>query len=262
VAACPYCGTAQRDRPASPETDVASTMRFSIGVVGACVLLYLAALLLDSRASGEAPSITDGPSYETWQRIAAVEAPAVYERGEWWRIVSSMFVHFGIIHLALNLAWIVYLTPLCASTFRFHRTVAVYLFGGVGGSFGWLLVQGREPGIAGGASGAVCALVGGLLAYSLRRKGPDGRLLRERMTRDTLFIVIWSLAVAKLAQNSVGHAAHAGGWIAGFAIGWFAGNHVPEGGRADRFWRRCAWAGVALLVVAAAFVERAAASPA
>jgi len=228
-------------------------------VCGACLFLYAAALLLDSRWTREAIDPFRGPSLSTWLRLGALDSAAVTSDGEWWRLVSAMFVHFGALHVLLNLGWIVHLAPICAQTFGHHRTVALYVGGGIAGALGSLATL--PPGVVGGgASGAVCALVGGLLAYALRRRTFEGRILRDKMVRDTILLVVWSLAMHQLGV-SIGHAAHAAGWAGGFAIGWSAGDRAPPGGRADRVWRAGAWASFAALGATAGFLVVHAARP-
>lgn len=249
---CPYCGNEGAAKPVSPTTDAARTVRFLLGVCGACLFLYAAALVLDFHARREATDLFGGPSLATWARLGALDPAAVTPGGEWWRLVTSIFVHFGALHVLLNLGWIVHLAPICANTFGHDRTVALYVGGGVAGSLGSLATLPPEV-IGGGASGAVCALVGGLLAFALRRRSFEGRILRDKMVRDSIFLVVWSLAMYQLGIP-IGHAAHVAGWAGGFAIGWYAGDLAPPGGRADRAWRAGAWASYAALAASAAFV--------
>lgn len=91
--------------------------------------------------------------------------------GEWWRVLSSGFLHGGFIHLALNMFVLYILGRLVEPAIGTSRFVAIYLVSLVGGSFGALLLT--EPAVnTVGASGAIYGLFAATLLIA-RNRGLD-----------------------------------------------------------------------------------------
>ncbi|MCG8921742.1 rhomboid family intramembrane serine protease [Lentzea sp. CC55] len=129
--------------------------------------------------------------------------PEVTANGEWWRILTSGFMHFGLIHLALNMAALFVVGPIVEQELGKLRYSAVYLLSLLGGSaaafyFGTICQQ------LAGASGAVFGLMGALLIVFKRQK------------RDisTILVVVGINLVSNLFTNAslLGH-------LGGFVIG-------------------------------------------
>lgn len=87
--------------------------------------------------------------------------------GEWWRVVTAGFLHYGLIHLAMNM-WALYiLGSLTERVLGRARFLAVYFVALLAGSFGALVVT---PGaLTVGASGAIFGLLGALLVVARSR---------------------------------------------------------------------------------------------
>ncbi len=99
----------------------------------------------------------------------ALYGPAV-AAGEWWRLVTSGFLHYGFIHLAFNMIILVQLGAMLEPTLGRLRFGVLYATALLGGSFGALLLQ---PGArTAGASGAVFGLMGAAVV-GMRRRGVD-----------------------------------------------------------------------------------------
>ncbi|SDP77662.1 Membrane associated serine protease, rhomboid family [Lentzea jiangxiensis] len=129
--------------------------------------------------------------------------PELTANGEWWRILTSGFMHFGLLHLALNMAALFVVGPIVEQELGKLRYSAVYLLSLLGGSaaafyFGTVCQQ------LAGASGAVFGLMGALLIVFKRQK------------RDisTILVVVGINLVSNLFTNAslLGH-------LGGFVIG-------------------------------------------
>lgn len=135
-------------------------------------------------------------------------APATAD-GEWWRLGSAMFLHFGVLHLGLNMLALWEVGVLLERVLGSPRFFLVYLIAGLGGNLLSLVMQG-ERAVSGGASGAIFGLYGAL-AISLweRRESIDRREHRWLFYGTALFIGIsYGLGfVVKGIDNS----AHLGG---------------------------------------------------
>ncbi len=88
-------------------------------------------------------------------------------RGQWWRLITACFVHMGLIHILMNMWVLRGLGGLAEQMWGRARFLTIYLLAGFGGSClamvfpPVLLVNGRaESVLMGGASGAICGLIG------------------------------------------------------------------------------------------------------
>ena len=136
--------------------------------------------------------------------------------GEWWRILTSAFLHLGILHLALNM-WALYLFgPLLEQLYGHIEYLAIYLLCAAGGSVLTILVAPDQAAV--GASGAIFGLLGLAFAVSRRR-----HLALPRQTRAVLG-QIGSLLVINLAFTffvpGISITGHLGGLAVGLLLGW------------------------------------------
>jgi rhomboid protease GluP len=135
--------------------------------------------------------------------------------GQWWRILTSMFLHFGIIHIASNMYCLLILGSLAERLMGRAAYLVLYFGAGLAGSLLSLAVHPQI--VSAGASGGVFGVAGGLVTYLWLEKAPlDYASARGQLQRLGVFIginVIYSL------QAGVDMMAHVGGLVAGLAIG-------------------------------------------
>ncbi|WP_166021931.1 rhomboid family intramembrane serine protease [Streptomyces chilikensis] len=130
--------------------------------------------------------------------------------GEWHRLVTSVFTHVDLRHIALNMLtlWLVG-GPLEEALGR-ARYLTLYLVSGLAGSaLGYLLMPPDSTAL--GASGATFGLFGALLMLQ-RRLGRD--------LRPVLVLLVLNLAMPFLPGTSIGWQAHVGGLVAGGVMGF------------------------------------------
>lgn len=89
--------------------------------------------------------------------------------GQWWRLVTAMFIHFGIVHLSMNLWALRDVGRLVERLYGPWRFAAIYVLSGVLGNLLSLVVQGNQA-MSGGASGAIFGLYGALLVFLWRER--------------------------------------------------------------------------------------------
>lgn len=99
----------------------------------------------------------------------ALFGPAV-AAGEWWRLVTSGFLHYGLIHVGFNMVLLYQLGSMLEPTLGRARFAALYAASLLAGSFGALLLQ--PDALTAGASGAVYGLMGAAV-IGMRRRGVD-----------------------------------------------------------------------------------------
>ncbi|HEU5473144.1 MAG TPA: rhomboid family intramembrane serine protease [Actinophytocola sp.] len=102
--------------------------------------------------------------------------PALVSQGEWWRLITAGFLHYGPVHIALNMIALYLLGRDLEPVLGRVRFTAVYLVSLLGGSVAVFLFGGLLTPVA-GASGAVFGLMGGLAVVVLRLRIPPGPVL-------------------------------------------------------------------------------------
>ena len=146
----------------------------------------------------------------------AAYAPYIM-RGEYYRLFTSMFLHFGLTHLLYNMVCLLSLGDLLEKIVGPVRYLAIYLLGGMAGSL-LSLLRGLHSvfiPVCAGASGAIFAVIGALLSIVLRLRNEQSRAMSKRLAL---------MAVLMIAQgfmeNGTDNAAHIGGFIGGLVLGF------------------------------------------
>jgi membrane associated rhomboid family serine protease len=136
---------------------------------------------------------------------------AVLQNGEWWRLVTSAFLHGGIAHIALNMIALYQIGQFVELLYGRGRYALVYVLAMLGSG---LLVTFLAPNqVTIGASGAIFGLFGALVAAGLRL-GARGRSLITQ----TLPIIVINL-VFTFSVPGISWEAHVGGLVTGFVAG-------------------------------------------
>ena len=145
----------------------------------------------------------------------AMLAPAVLEGKEYYRLVTAMFMHFGISHLLNNMVLLGALGWNLELEVGKVRFVIIYLISGIGGNVLSLYhgLSTETYAVSAGASGAIFGLMGALLYVVIANRGRLGRLSGKGL----LFMVALSLYFG-LTSSGVDNWAHIGGLISGFIL--------------------------------------------
>jgi rhomboid protease GluP len=138
--------------------------------------------------------------------------------GDWWRLLTAMFLHFGILHLGLNMYALfmvgVYLEPMLGKL----RYITAYLCTGLIASLVSTIWLKDKLIPAAGASGAVFGMYGVFLALLTTNIIP--KQLRNAMLQSTLIFVAYNVFYGFKPGSGIDNAAHLGGLISGFIIGY------------------------------------------
>ena len=151
------------------------------------------------------------------QSQLSLSGPAV-TGGDWYRLVSSGFVHYGLIHIGFNMLLLYQLGLLLEPALGRFRFVALYFAALLAGSFGALLLNPTV--LSGGASGAVFGLFGAAAA-GLHRRG-----VRVMETGIGALLVINLIFTFVIPGISIG--AHLGGLVGGTVTGWVMLHPTPR----------------------------------
>jgi rhomboid protease GluP len=156
--------------------------------------------------------------------------------GEWWRLGSALFLHFGLLHLAMNMLSLWDGGRLVERMYGPGRFVLIYFCSGLSGNLLSLIAQGDRA-VSGGASGAIFGVYGALMVFLLRE--------RRRLNSSEFKWLFWGAVGFSAVTIGLGlqitgidNAAHIGGLLAGILSG--AALSRPFGARngaRTSFWR-------------------------
>ena len=159
---------------------------------------------------------------ETLHRLGALEPWAVRFDGEYWRLVTSLFLHYGPLHLIFNLYALFIIGPGLERAIGSVRFATYYLLSGLGSSAGVLLLRFFEFTRADqlvGASGCVMGVVGVWAGFLLRHRHEP---MAGRRLKNILLIVAVQTAF-DLSTPQISMAAHLSGLVSGVVMGLLVG---------------------------------------
>lgn len=167
--------------------------------------------------------------------------------GQWWRLFTSMFLHFGAIHLIFNM-WALYDTGRVVERIYGNGVFLVlYLVAGVAGSITSLLVHAQVN--SAGASGAIFGVFGAMLAFMLARRGEVPATIMRAHRGSTMAFIGYSL-VFGFIHPGIDNAAHIGGLTAGLLLGLGVARPLDPQLRARRTGQLAGAMAAALVVLA------------
>jgi len=140
--------------------------------------------------------------------------------GEFWRFITPLFVHAGILHIFVNMYSLYALGPMVEEFFGTPRMLVVYFFSGI---MGVILSFAFNPYPSVGASAAIFGLLGALGTFLLLHRALLGHTGKTYL-RQIVFVALLNLALG-LAPN-IDNWGHIGGLLAGCALAWFLGPQI------------------------------------
>jgi len=181
------------------------------GPVVATLIVANLAMFAVELASGIDPF---KPQVDKVVQLGANYAPLTLH-GEWWRLFTSMFLHYGIIHIAMNMLCL-YQGRVVERLYGSIGFGAIYLVAGLAGSIASVVRQTNAA--SAGASGAVFGVFGAFGAFILLRRERMNPEAVQKITRSLGSFFIINFAYGALTPG-IDMSAHVGGLIGGFASG-------------------------------------------
>ena len=178
--------------------------------------------------------------------------PATLE-GQWWRLLSSTFIHGGIIHLALNMQCLWQLGKLTERLYGNWTFLLLYILSGLGGSVASLWWNPNTLSV--GASGAIFGVAGGLVAFLYLGKLPLPRGATQSILSSTLVFVGYNLLYG-FTSTGIDNAAHIGGLVTGALVGALLTRPLPPPPGSSRLPKAFIAAGLVLLLVVGTLLVR------
>ena len=136
--------------------------------------------------------------------------------GQWWRLATALFLHFGVVHLALNMWALWDVGRLVEQLYGRWRFALLYLASGVFGNLLSLVLQGNRA-VSGGASGAVFSLYGALLVFLWRERNHVPRHEFRWLFGAAIVFTVVTLGMG-LVIPGIDNAAHIGGLVCGAVL--------------------------------------------
>lgn len=215
-----------------------SSMVVTQAIFGVNVAVFIAMLLAGV-------SMLDNPAGQDLVHWGANYGPLTVS-GQWWRLLTCVFVHGGLLHIAFNMWCLWDLGRLAESVYGHWTFAVVYLISGIAASLASLI---WNPSILSvGASGAIFGIAGALIAsfylgeFSLPRAAMSG------MLRSVVVFVGYNLFFGAVIAHT-DNAAHIGGLLMGLLLGALIAKGAPSH---DDFLRRIAVLLVGALIVVGA----------
>jgi len=246
AASCTLCGTslkAPRTRESSAPGRVLGGLipvpsTATSALVAANIALFSISWYLTQAAASAlkpAPSL-GGIDGEVLLRLGSTHQ---IHPGEWWRLVTAIFLHAGLLHIGMNLWCLIDLGPAVESLFSTPKFICLYLVTGVAG----FIVSGmlNPGGNSVGASGAILGLIGVLIGASFHH-GQTGKAYRGELWKWVMYI-----AIIGLMGLGVDNAAHAGGLLSGLLLGYLVPEGEPDTRSSENLWNVLAVASVVII---------------
>ena len=199
-----------------------STITLTHVIFGACIAVFIAMLL----ATGDPAAYLLDPSRQFPSRVSipfGANAGPFTLSGDWWRLLSYMFLHGSTLHILFNMWCLWDLGKLCESLYGRWTYAAIYLITGVGGGLASLIWNPRVLSV--GASGAIFGLAGALLASLYLGEFSLPRFAIGATLRSLAFFIGFNLLfgagfnIFGGGAGGIDNACHVGGLVSGLALG-------------------------------------------
>jgi membrane associated rhomboid family serine protease len=172
-------------------------------LIGLNVSVYLLQLLMGAGVNANSGWIYEHGVLVSTAVDSSGQVVGVAE-GEWWRLITAAFLHYGPLHLGMNMLILWIIGPRLEEYFGHGRYALVYIVSGLAGSAGALLWSPNALTV--GASGAIWGIMGAALVLEARRIWVFGG--------QAMGLVVFNLAITFLIPGiSIG--GHVGGGIGG-----------------------------------------------
>lgn len=168
-----------------------------------------------------------GPSNASTQLAWGANFGPATQDHQWWRLATALFVHFGFLHLALNMWALWDVGRLVERLYGTWRFLLVYVGAGVFGNLLSLVVQGNVA-VSAGASGAIFGLYGALMMGLWQLRNVVSVREFRWIFAATAFFSVLMLGLGWVVPG-IDNAAHGGGAIAGALWGLLLAPQLKDG---------------------------------
>jgi membrane associated rhomboid family serine protease len=160
-------------------------------------------------------ALAGGSTNESTLMAFGVKSNPEIARGEWWRFITPIFIHIGMLHLFFNsyALWIV--GPQVEKLYGAARFVILYVLTGVAGVYASYFYHPQSE--SAGASGAIFGLFGVLLVFGVRYRNSIPPFFKRAVGTGVLPVIVINLIIG-FTIPAIDNSAHLGGLLAGAAL--------------------------------------------
>ncbi len=155
------------------------------------------------------------------------------QQGEVGRLLTSVFLHGGFLHLAVNSYGLFLLGKFVNKVYGGHRFFIVFILTGIIASTVSALMN---SGLSVGASGGIAGLLGLLLSFTLRNKALLNKKFTDSFLKNIVFIIVINVVIG-LSAKGIDNWAHLGGFLAGILMGFIFSPVIFKGSSSTFFSR-------------------------
>lgn len=181
-------------------------------LIGLCIFVYLGMCYFQYIYLPKEGIPSQNGQNITLLTFGAEWGPLVHQ-GQWWRLITAMFVHIGFAHLFLNLLTLYFIGPELEFYLGKVRYLLLYLLCGIGGNVVSLFFDGNA--ISAGCSTALFGLFGYYIIQAKRSSSPWMRELGRQY-----FVFIAMNIIFNLFDSNVSLSGHIGGLLSGVLLGF------------------------------------------
>ena len=242
---CHNCGTNLRFSMAAVNRSLSGVFAGPAPVTTALLVANLLMFGVEWMAAaaqgrGGGLSILWGMGGEASYRLGMSAPYGIYVQHQWYRLITAMFLHGGLIHIGFNMMALMQLGPALEELYGSARYLFLYIFTG---TFGFLVSSFLGTNSL-GASGGLLGLIGAMLAVTTKRGGAYMRELRSRLISSVVL-----LFVLGFMGMGIDNKAHLAGLASGFVLGKIFADRQPMNVRERQIANTLGWlAGVAVIV--------------
>jgi rhomboid protease GluP len=202
-------------------------------------------MAMAAAGQGGGLAILWGMGGEAAYRLGASNPYSIFLMHEWYRLVTAMYLHGGLIHIGFNMMVLMDIGPVVEELYGSARYFFLYTATGVVGFLFSAFFGGHN---ALGASAPILGLVGLMLAVTTKRSGSQIQQLRSRL----ISWVVTLFVIGLMPGLNVDNWAHGGGLAAGFLLGRLFADRAPMNATERRTAYALGW--IAAVVVVSSFV--------
>ena len=181
-------------------------------LIGLCIFVYLGMCYFQYIYLPKEGIPSQSGQNVTLLTFGAEWGPLVHQ-GQWWRLITAMFVHIGFAHLFLNLLTLYFIGPELEFYLGKMRYLLLYLLCGIGGNVVSLFFDGNA--ISAGCSTALFGLFGYYIVQAKLSSSPWMRELGRQY-----FVFIAMNIIFNLFDSNVSLSGHLGGLLSGVLLGF------------------------------------------
>jgi rhomboid protease GluP len=191
-------------------------------------------------------SFTFSGNGEALYKLGASWMPAILYLHEWYRLVTASFLHFGLLHLGMNMMVLLDIGPQVEQEFGSSRYLFFYTITGISG-FGLSAVRGH---FAAGASCALMGMIGLLLAMNSKRAGALAQAQKSRL----ISWITMTFMIGFFPGVRIDNWGHFGGLAAGYLLGRIVSDREPVTPREKQVAMALGWLAGAIIVASFVFM--------